>query len=89
MVTDKGGISPRAYAGSQPSCIGLRTTPYQTKANGLVEHFNGTLKTLPKTMCQERPRLWDRYLAPLLSGYWKVPKAIWAFPPLSTYTVAR
>ncbi|XP_064486070.1 uncharacterized protein LOC135398614 [Ornithodoros turicata] len=38
----------------------LTTTPYHPMANGLVEKFNGTLKTMLRRMCAERPRDWDR-----------------------------
>ncbi|XP_037572079.1 uncharacterized protein LOC119454154 [Dermacentor silvarum] len=41
----------------------LRTTPYHAMANGLVEKFNGTLKTMLKRMCQDKPRSWDRLCA--------------------------
>ena len=33
----------------------LHTTPYHPQANGLVERFNGTLKSMLKKMCEERP----------------------------------
>lgn len=35
------------------------TTPYHPMANGLVERFNGTLKTMIRRMCQERPKDWE------------------------------
>ncbi|XP_037526427.1 uncharacterized protein LOC119403570 [Rhipicephalus sanguineus] len=53
----------------------LHTTPYHPMANGLVEKFNGTLKLMLKRMCAEKPRDWDRYLAPLLFAYREVPQA--------------
>ncbi|XP_037528627.1 uncharacterized protein LOC119405871 [Rhipicephalus sanguineus] len=59
----------------------LRTTPYHAMANGLVEKFNGTLKMMLKRMCQEKPRSWDRYLAPLLFAYREVPQASLGFSP--------
>lgn len=59
----------------------LKTTPYHAMANGLVEKFNGTLKTMLKRMCQERPRSWDRYLAPLLFAYREVPQTSLGFSP--------
>ncbi|XP_075730383.1 uncharacterized protein LOC142772135 [Rhipicephalus microplus] len=59
----------------------LHTTPYHPMANGLVEKFNGTLKLMLKLMCAERPRDWDRYLAPLLFAYMEVPQASTEFSP--------
>ncbi|XP_077550628.1 uncharacterized protein LOC144163779 [Haemaphysalis longicornis] len=50
-------------------------------ANGLVEKFNGTLKTMLKRMCHEKPRTWDRYIAPLLFAYREVPQASLGFSP--------
>jgi len=34
----------------------LVTTPYHPMCNGLVEKFNGTLKTMLRHMCAEKPR---------------------------------
>ncbi|XP_077551642.1 uncharacterized protein LOC144165718 [Haemaphysalis longicornis] len=59
----------------------LRTSPYHVMANGLVEKFNGTLKTMLKRLCQEKPRSWDRYIAPLLFAYREVPQASLGFSP--------
>ncbi|XP_064470265.1 uncharacterized protein LOC135385018 [Ornithodoros turicata] len=59
----------------------LTTTPYHPMANGLVEKFNGTLKTMLRRMCAERPRDWDRYLAPLLFAYREVPQESLGFSP--------
>ena len=47
----------------------LTTTPYHPMCNGLVERFNGTLKSMLKKMCIEKPQDWDRYIAPLLFAY--------------------
>lgn len=44
----------------------LTTTPYHPQCNGLVEKFNGTLKSMIKKMCEEQPREWDRYIPALL-----------------------
>ncbi|XP_064463126.1 uncharacterized protein LOC135374051 [Ornithodoros turicata] len=59
----------------------LTTTPYHPMTNGLVEKFNGTLKTMLKRMCAERPRDWDRYLSPLLFAYREVPQESLGFSP--------
>ena len=51
----------------------LTTSPYNPRCNGMIERFNGTLKTMLKRMCAEQPRDWDRYLAPLLFAYREAP----------------
>jgi len=38
----------------------ISNTPYHPQANGLVEKFNGTLKSMIKKLCLERPSDWDR-----------------------------
>ena len=59
----------------------LKTTPYHPSCNGLVERFNGTLKQMLKRMCSERPRDWDRYVAPLLIAYREAPRHSLGFSP--------
>lgn len=59
----------------------LFTTPYHPMGNGLVEKFNGTLKTMLKRICQEKPADWDRYLAALLFAYREAPQASLGFSP--------
>ncbi|XP_006812686.1 uncharacterized protein LOC100374860 [Saccoglossus kowalevskii] len=59
----------------------LTTTPYHPQCNGLVERFNATLKGMLKRMCSERPKDWDRYIAPLLFAYREAPQASLGFSP--------
>ena len=59
----------------------LTTTPFHPICNGLIEKFNGTLKQMLKRMCSERPRDWDRYLAPLLFAYREAPQESLGFSP--------
>jgi hypothetical protein len=59
----------------------LTTTPYHPMCNGLVERFNGTLKSMLKKMCYERPKDWDRYVMPLLFAYREVPQESLGFSP--------
>ena len=59
----------------------LATTPYHAMCNGLVERYNGVLKSSLKKMCEERPRDWDRYIAPLLFAYRETPQSSTAFSP--------
>ncbi|XP_078000810.1 uncharacterized protein LOC144453400 [Glandiceps talaboti] len=59
----------------------LTTTPYHPACNGLVERFNGTLKSMLRRMCTERPKDWDRYLDALLFAYREAPQASLGFSP--------
>ena len=49
--------------------------------NGLVEKFNGTLKSMLKKMCIEQPRLWDKYLPAILFAYREAPQVSLGFSP--------
>ena len=57
------------------------TTPYHPMCNGMVERFNGTIKTVLRRMCSERPKDWDRYLAAVLFVYREVLQASLGFSP--------
>ena len=63
------------------SVKGLKTSPYHAQANGLVERFNGTLKSMLKKLCQEQPKAWDRFLPAALFAYREVPQATTGFSP--------
>lgn len=52
----------------------LRTTPFHSMGHGLVEKYDGTIKTMLRRMCREKPKSWDRHLAPLLFAYREVPQ---------------
>ena len=59
----------------------LTTTPYNPQCNGLVERFNGTLKSMLRKLCGEQPRQWHRYIEPLLFAYREVPQEATGFSP--------
>ena len=59
----------------------LTTTPYHPMCNGLVEKFNGTLKSMLKKLCTEQPRQWNRYINALLFAYREVPQESTGFSP--------
>ncbi|XP_047475992.1 uncharacterized protein LOC125029857 [Penaeus chinensis] len=59
----------------------LTTTPYHAMSNGLVERFNGVLKKMLKRMCQEQPKMWPRFIDPLLFSYREVPQTSTKFSP--------
>jgi transposase InsO family protein len=60
---------------------GITTTPYHAQANGLVERFNATLKTMLKRLCAERPKDWDRYIPAALFAYREVPQESSGYAP--------
>ena len=49
--------------------------------NGLVERFNGTLKSMLKKLCAEQPRQWHRFINALLFAYREVPQESTGFSP--------
>ena len=59
----------------------LRTTPYHPQCNGLVERFNGTLKSMLRKMTQEKPKSWHRYLPALLFAVRETPQSSTGFSP--------
>ena len=59
----------------------LTTTPYHPMCNGLVEKFNGTLKTMLKRMTNERTKDWDKYLPAVLFAIREVPQESLGFSP--------
>eukprot|EP00745_Piridium_sociabile_P002381 TRINITY_DN1145_c0_g1_i6.p1 TRINITY_DN1145_c0_g1~~TRINITY_DN1145_c0_g1_i6.p1 ORF type:complete len:1434 (+),score=199.20 TRINITY_DN1145_c0_g1_i6:329-4630(+) len=59
----------------------IHTSPYHAQANGLVERFNGTLKTMLKKVVQSHPENWDRYLPALLFAYRELPCESTGFSP--------
>ncbi len=59
----------------------LVTSPYHPMCNGLVEKFNGTLKTMLKRVCHEKPREWDRYLSSILFAYREVRQESLGYSP--------
>jgi len=63
------------------SVKGIHTSPYHAQANGLVERFNGTLKSMLRKLCIEQPREWDRFLPALLFAYREVPQSSTCYSP--------
>lgn len=84
ILSDRGSQFTSEMMAEVSRLLSLRqlvTTPYHPACNGLVERYNGTLKTMLKRMCAERPRDWDRYLSPLLFAYREVPQESTGFAP--------
>ena len=59
----------------------IRTTPYHPQTDGLVERFNGTLKSMLRKTANEEGKDWDRLLPYLLFAYREVPQASTGFSP--------
>ena len=54
------------------SIKGLTSTPYHPICNGLVERWNGPIKSMLKRLCQDQPKQWHRLINPVLFAYRKV-----------------
>ena len=48
-------------------------TPYHPQGTGRIERLNGTLKSVLKKLCSQRPKDWDRYLIPTLFAIRELP----------------
>lgn len=59
----------------------LTTSPYHPQCNGLVERFNGTLKSMLKKLTSEREKDWDRYINAALFAYREAPQESLGFSP--------
>ena len=59
----------------------IRTTPYHPQTDGLVERFNGTLKSMLGKFVSRNQKDWDDYLPYLLFSYREVPQESTGFSP--------
>ena len=59
----------------------IRTSSYHPQTDGLVERFNGTLKTMLRKFTAEEKNNWDQLLPFLLFAYREVPQASTGFSP--------
>lgn len=50
-------------------------SPYHPQTDGLVEWFNGTLKSMLRKVATEEGKDWDRLISYLLFAYREVPQA--------------
>ncbi len=63
------------------SIRGITTSPYHPQTDGLVERFNGTLKSMIRKFVDKDPRCWDEMLPYLLFAYREVPQESTGFSP--------
>lgn len=59
----------------------LTTTAYHPQTNGMVERFNGTLKSYLKKILGDKKDQWETYLPHALSVYRKTPHAVTKYSP--------
>ena len=87
MLTDQGAQFTSHLMEEISRLLSMRqlvTAPYHPQCNGLIERFNGTLKTIKtmlRRMCVEKPRDWDRYLPAVLFAYREAPQESLGFSP--------
>ena len=62
----------------------IRTTPYHLQIDGLVERFNGTLKSMCRKFVNRSQKDWDEYLSYFLFAYRGVPQETTGFSPLNS-----
>ena len=60
---------------------GIRTSPYHPQTDGLVEHFNGTLKSMLKKCAMEDGKDWDRLIPYVQFAYREAPQKSTGFSP--------
>ena len=59
----------------------IRTSPYHPQTDGLVEHFNQTLKSMFRKTAWTEGKDWDKLLPYLVFAYREVPQASTGFLP--------
>ena len=59
----------------------IRTTPYHPQTDGLVERFNGTLKSMLRKLTSKNQKDWDELLPYILFAYREVPQESTGFAP--------
>ena len=59
----------------------LHSSVYHAEGNGLVERFNGSLKSMLRRLMFDKPSDWDRYIPAALFAYREIPQASTGFSP--------
>ena len=63
------------------STKGLTSTPYHLICNGLIERWNGTLKSMLKRLCHDQPKQRHRLINLVLFAYREFPQESTGFSP--------
>ena len=59
----------------------IRTSPYHPQTDGLVEHFNQTLKAMLRKVHIQEGQDWDQLLPYVLFAYREIPQSTTGFSP--------
>ena len=84
VISDQGTQFISCYMKEFTRLLGMRqlpTSPYHAMANGFVEKFNGTRKSMLKKLCAKEPQQWHRYINAALFAYREVPQESTGFAP--------
>ena len=57
------------------------STPYHAQSNGMVERFNGSLKTMLRKLTSEKPNTWDKLLPAVLFSFRNIPNTSTGYEP--------
>ena len=61
----------------QPS----KSSIYHPQSNGMVERFNGTLKSILRKVAENEPQNWDRFISAALFAYREIPNETTGISP--------
>ena len=84
VVSDRGSQFTSALLTEAYVFLGIRgvkVSPYHAMSNGLVEKFNGCLKSMIKKLCTEKPETWHEFIEPALFAYREVPQESTGYSP--------
>ena len=59
----------------------IKSTPYHPETNGLVERFNGSMKSMLRKFVHDEPKTWDKLLPYIMFAYCEVPETSTGFAP--------
>ena len=59
----------------------IRTSPYHSQTDGLVERYNQTIKSMLKKVIIQEPKSWDKLLPLALFAFHEVPQKATGFSP--------
>jgi len=86
MSNDNGGQFSGQLLGEVARLVGVKQefcTVYHPEAQGKVERFNGTLKSILKKLAAERIGDWDRFVDPALFSYRSCVQASTGYSPFT------
>ena len=84
IISDNGSDFKSQLMTQVTTALGIRqsfSSPYHHQTVGLVERFNGTLKSMMKTLDEEQWKIWDKYIPYFCFAYREVPQDSTGFSP--------